>query len=408
MLTLDPTFPHARYHLGVALGDAEQYDEAVDWLQQVIAAEPEHAEAYNSLGYCYSRLGQPAQAVSAYEQAVELQPHYAQAHVNLGMTLLQLGDYPRGFAEYEWRWQTGQFTPFRCPHPPMGRQSDPHQDPAHPYRTGRRRCHPVCALPAAGGPALRQAHPGLWPRPQALLATLPGIAQIRDAGTITVPSLTPILPLLSLPRVFGTTRATIPAAVPYFDVAALRRRTDATAWPALAPSAGPRWGWCGRAARRISHDRQRSCALREFLPLQMPRGSPSTAYRKASDGGSSAAPSEVHVQDLDPSCTTLGTWRCSSTSSIWSSPWTRRWRIWRAPWASRCGCCCMPCPIGAGVSRGDNAVVSDHAAVSAGPGWGLVQRCSSASHDPCSMAGKKLSSDGRQGEWSACHAMRHP
>ena len=116
-VALDPTFPHARYHLGVALGDAEHYDEAVAWLQQVLAAEPEHAEAYNSLGYCYSRLGQPAQAVAAFERAIALQPDYAQAHVNLGMTLLQLGDYPRGFAEYEWRWQTGQFTPFQCPHP---------------------------------------------------------------------------------------------------------------------------------------------------------------------------------------------------------------------------------------------------------------------------------------------------
>ena len=116
-VALDPTFPHARYRLGVALGDAEHYDEAVAWLQQVLAAEPEHAEAWNSLGYCYSRLGQPTQAVAPYEHAIALQPHYALAHLNLGMTLLQLGDYPRGFAEYEWRWQTGQFPPFRCPHP---------------------------------------------------------------------------------------------------------------------------------------------------------------------------------------------------------------------------------------------------------------------------------------------------
>ena len=88
-----------------------------DLLQQVLAAEPEHAEAYNSLGYCYSRLGQSECAVACYEHAIELQPQYAHAHLNLGLTLLQLGDYPRGFAEYEWRWQTGQYPPFQCPHP---------------------------------------------------------------------------------------------------------------------------------------------------------------------------------------------------------------------------------------------------------------------------------------------------
>jgi Domain of unknown function (DUF4915)/Tetratricopeptide repeat len=110
-MALDPTFPHARYSLGVALGDAGDYDEAVAWLQQVLALEPEHAEAANSLGYCYGRLGQPAKAVAAFEQAIALQPDDAQAHVNLGLTLLQLGDYPRGFAEYEWRRQTGQARP---------------------------------------------------------------------------------------------------------------------------------------------------------------------------------------------------------------------------------------------------------------------------------------------------------
>jgi len=44
-------------------------------------------------------------------------PHYAQAHVNLGLTLLQLGDYPRGFAEYEWRWQVGQIPLIQNPQP---------------------------------------------------------------------------------------------------------------------------------------------------------------------------------------------------------------------------------------------------------------------------------------------------
>src|SRR5262249_9550465 len=101
-VALEPDYPHAGYHLGIALGDAECYEEALDWLQRVIAAEPERADAYNSLGYVRSRLRWPTQAVAAFERAIELQPHYAQAHFNLGLTLLQLGDYPLGFAEYEW------------------------------------------------------------------------------------------------------------------------------------------------------------------------------------------------------------------------------------------------------------------------------------------------------------------
>jgi hypothetical protein len=91
------TFPHTRYHLGLDLGDAEQYDE-VAWLEQAVTAEPERAEASNSLGYCYSRLGQPALAMAYHEWGTALRPDYAQAHVNLDLTLLRLEGYLRGLA----------------------------------------------------------------------------------------------------------------------------------------------------------------------------------------------------------------------------------------------------------------------------------------------------------------------
>ena len=304
---LDPTFPHARYHLGVALGDAGHYDEAVACLQQVLAAEPDHAEASNSLGYCYGRLGQPAKAVAAFERAVALHPHFAQAHVNLGLTLLQLGDYPRGFAEYEWRWQTGPSPPFHGPHPRwdgtpiLTKTLLIHTEQSVGEAIQLARYVPLAAQRC--GRLIVVCPAELMP----LYATLPGIGQVREAGTITIAEFDTYLPLLSLPRVFGTTLATIPAAVPYVEVAALRRRQDPAALPRLEPSARPKVGllWADHAPH--PHDRQRACALRDLMRVLQ---TPGIEFYSLQTGDRSQELAhvrpDVHVQDLAPCLHDLG------------------------------------------------------------------------------------------------------
>ena len=58
-LRLDPAFPDARFNLGMALGDAEEYEEAMTCLEAVVEAEPERPETYNSLGYLKNRQRRP-------------------------------------------------------------------------------------------------------------------------------------------------------------------------------------------------------------------------------------------------------------------------------------------------------------------------------------------------------------
>ena len=115
-----------------------------------------------------------------------------------------------------------------------------------------------------------------------MMATLPGIAQMRDAGEITVAEFDTYLPLLSLPRVFGTTPATIPATVPYIDVAALRRRKDATGLPHLPRQLGREWGWCGRAARPIGMTVNAPVRCKTLLLCFRHQESNFTVCRKAS------------------------------------------------------------------------------------------------------------------------------
>ncbi len=265
-LQAQTSFPNARYNLGVALGDAGQFTAAIEQLQQVINDEPDRAEVYNSLGYVYSRQGQHSAAIEAYQQAIEQQPDDAQAHFNLGMTLLKIGDYLRGWEEYDWRWRTGQFTPFQCPHPLWDGEPIPEQTLllyteqgagdavqfARYIRLAAERCKRlmlVCTVE-------------LMP----LFASLPEIHQLREAGQINVSEFDTYLPLMSLPRVFKTTLDSIPVQIPYFDPAAIRRRKTTKALT-LPTASGTQIGivWAGNPGH--ANDRHRSCPLSAFEPL---------------------------------------------------------------------------------------------------------------------------------------------
>jgi uncharacterized protein (TIGR03032 family) len=299
-LELDPDNQEARYRLGVALGDVEQYDEARAQLEHVIQAESERAEAYNSLGYVYSRQGQPQQAIAAYEQAIALRPDYAQAHFNLAMTLLQMGDYARGFAEYEWRWRTDEFIPFRCPHPQWDGRPIPGQTLLiHTEQGGGDAIQFARFLPLAAqrcGALLVAGPRDLLP----LLATITGIRQLREAGEIGVHEFDRYLSLMSLPRVLGTTHATIPAQVPYLDVEALRRRKGAAIVP-LGSDGLLKVGLVWRGSPTHRDDRRRSCQLQTWLQfLRTPEVAFYSLQRGAPAQELGALPSDVIVQDLEP------------------------------------------------------------------------------------------------------------
>ena len=205
------------------------------------------------------------------------------------------------------------------------------------------------------------------------MATLPGIGQIREAGAITVAEFDTYLPLLSLPRVFGTTPATIPATVPYIDIAALRRRKDLTALPNLSLSARPRVGvvWAGSPTYR--NDRQRSCSLQDFAPVfetgrdrilqsaerrpsqgadaataELPRRRPGALAARFwghSAARRSARPGYFGGHGSGASC------RCNGQTGVGAAKSFTR--------------------LALGARVGADAVVSDHAPVSADPGWRL-------------------------------------
>ena len=263
-LELEPRFPNARFNMGVALGDAERFGEASACMEEVLQAEPERAEAYNSLGFLASRRLEPSKAISYWEQAIKLRPNYAQAHVSLGLTLLQIGDYERGFAECEWR--------SRAEHPALSRFAQPRWDGrsipgktllvlAQQGTTDAVQFARYLPLAAERCGKLIVACPAeLLP----ILSAVSGIAQLCEADKIGERQFDYYLPLLSLPHAFRTTFATVPAAVPYINAGLLKGTSDRRlALPASTlPKVGLSWG--SHTAQK-AHDS--SCPLREFAPI---------------------------------------------------------------------------------------------------------------------------------------------
>jgi tetratricopeptide (TPR) repeat protein len=67
-------------------------DRSAGLVHAIIAAHPDYADAYNSLGVVYSRQGRHADARAAYRRVLELDPTSAKAYENLGADEFAAGE----------------------------------------------------------------------------------------------------------------------------------------------------------------------------------------------------------------------------------------------------------------------------------------------------------------------------
>jgi arylsulfatase A-like enzyme/Tfp pilus assembly protein PilF len=74
------------------LQEAGVLDRSIAVLEAILAAHPDYADAYNSLGVAYSRLGRHAEARAAFERVLQLDPTSATAYENLGVDDLGSGN----------------------------------------------------------------------------------------------------------------------------------------------------------------------------------------------------------------------------------------------------------------------------------------------------------------------------
>lgn len=80
------------YRQARALIDDGDYGAALPLLRQVVAREPNNADAYNELGFAQRKLGDREAALLNYRKALAIDPEHLGANEYLGELYLEMGD----------------------------------------------------------------------------------------------------------------------------------------------------------------------------------------------------------------------------------------------------------------------------------------------------------------------------
>jgi len=287
-IALNPNSPEAHSHLGNALKDKGQLDEAIAACRQAIALGPNYAGAHCNLGSALQGKGQLDEAIASYRQAIALNPNLPKAHHNLSLSLLARGDFQTGWDEFEWRWKCKDFPPPRNFAQPQwdgclleGRTLLLHTEQGHGDALQFIRYLPLVA--ERGGKIVIECYAEL----QRLFQTNTGRCQIVVRGQ-PLPVFDFHCPLLSLPRVFGTSLANIPKDVPYLHADA----EDAGRWQQRLADHSPLvkvgLGWAGRPTH--TNDRNRSMKLARLAPLGQAPGARFFSLQKGAAAAEAQTP----------------------------------------------------------------------------------------------------------------------
>jgi protein O-GlcNAc transferase len=90
-----------RFNLGNLYASMGRLEDAASTFQQLLAIEPNDADASNNLGIVYQRQGKRDHARASYLRALEANPRHAHAWHNLGTVYSEQGDFKDAAAAYQ-------------------------------------------------------------------------------------------------------------------------------------------------------------------------------------------------------------------------------------------------------------------------------------------------------------------
>jgi len=296
-IALRPDYAEAHNNRASALYAFRRTDEVLADCDRAIALNADFAEAYDNRAVMLYELRRFEESLADSARAIALKPGYAEAQYSMAMCRLMLGDYAQGWAQYEWRWRTGQFGEMAA-------------DFAAPLWLGREAlkdrtillrgeqglgdslqfCRYVPKVAALGVRVVLEVQGGL----ERLLARLDGVDRVVSRGD-ALPPHDFQTPLMSLPHALkaGPDGELCPYLSP--------DPTDAARWAArLGADEGLRVGLCWAGGTRpdqsVAHaiDKRRSLPLAAFAPLagvpgltlySLQKGPPAAELAKAQSAG---------------------------------------------------------------------------------------------------------------------------
>lgn len=263
---LKPDYVEALNNRGTVLQELRRWTDAVASYDQAILFKPDYVHALTNKGTAQEELVQWRAALTSYGRAIQLNSEYAEAHWNQALVLLRLGRFSEGWREHEWRLDTAEM------------KGNYHRGSQISWRGTENIENKRILIQCEQGLGdsiqfVRYLLGFLKLGAQVLLEVQKPLLSLFVNMQIPVtiiakgealPTFDAYCPLMSLPYVFNTTMATIPAPIPYL----YPDQEKVTYWKQRLGSRNRfRVGlvWSGSATHK--NDSRRSIPLKTLLPL---------------------------------------------------------------------------------------------------------------------------------------------
>ena len=269
---LELTPDNAGFHsnLGNALRQLDRFGEALAAQKRAVKLAPRSAENNYNLGLVYRDTARVDEAIACFDAALAVKPDYVDCRWDRSLLLLQKGRLKEGFEEYEWRWKLERNPPRGYAQPVWdgsalnGRTLLVHQEQGFGDMIQMVRF--MAAIKAmnedGGGTVMVECQPEL----KRLFAAAPNVDRLGIGKVVVkgepIPRFDVYAPMLSIPRILGTSLKTLPVEVPYLALAEAAPRPLA-APPGVKLKVG--LSWAGKPTH--TNDRHRSCPLARFMDL---------------------------------------------------------------------------------------------------------------------------------------------